>query len=513
MELDPVLINLLQEKAPRDDIEDEFVAVYGADEVAYEPYEAMVCFAVHYRHEEFLDESIYFTGYKYNPLITLVCDRNLDFIEKFLGAFGCFTEEEGYGKIVDGDFVHEELSVSDIILEHDDIEVLKLVFHYYCWYEHEVMIQKAKKYHAIKCLDFLSNFEMRNDPEALLIRIISSSCTGNGKVTPMVRGSAIHLWTTLQFEAECPERQYLSSNDEQFIKQLLSSDEEMTKYCKGISSVQRHKILMSGNLNARLDLHSKLVLDCSLLLFSQLKVQNISISFHIPEHPLLSLMKRVYNVSENAKSYPGVKNECFATTMNLLNMLIKLFLQAGIKPLQETVVAKSWIDDEKCNLAEYLILNCINNMAMDIFEASLLIELHNFVMILLAYGFAELTEVISNDLFNTHSKRVITAHICVSMMTHSGYEAYRKLIREKKARLVELQHSQNNEDSLDVELRNLKTAISNSYDLNGPRSLKELSRLNIYAIMPKGKLPILVQQLDISKDMKNFLSLGVKPLA
>ena len=349
--------------------------------------------------------------------------------------------------------------------------------------------------------------------KALLSRIICSSCTVNGKITTMVRGSAIHLWTTLKFEAECPEKQFLSSNDEQFIKQLLSSDEEMTKYCKEISPVQRHKILMSGNLNGRLDLHSKLVLDCCLLLFSQLKVQNITISFHIPEPPMHSLMKRVYNVTENAKSYPGVKNECFATTMNLLNMLINLFLQAGIKPLQETVLTKSCTDYEKCNLNECLTWNCINNMAMDIFEASLLIELHKFVVILLAYGFAELTEAISNDLFNTHSKRVITAHICVSMMTHSGYEAYRKLIREKKARLVELQHSRNNEDSLDVELRNLKTAISNSYDLNGPRSLRELSRLNIHAIMPKGKLPILVQQLDISRDMKNFLSLGVKPLA
>ena len=122
MELDPILINMLQEKAPRDDIEDEFVVIHGADKVAYE---AMVCFAVHYQHEEFLDESIYFTGYKYNPLITLVCDRNLDFIATFLGVFNCFIEEEGYGKIVDGDFVREELSVSDIILEHDDIEVFE----------------------------------------------------------------------------------------------------------------------------------------------------------------------------------------------------------------------------------------------------------------------------------------------------------------------------------------------------------------------------------------------------
>ena len=509
MELDPILINMLQEKAPRDDIEEEFVAIYGEDD---EAYEAMVCFAVHYQHEQFLDKRIELTGYKYNPLITLVCDRNLDFIKQFTKVFDCFIEEEGYGKIVDGDFVCEELSASDIILEHDDIDVFELVIRYYYCYENEVVIQKAKKYHAVKCLDFHSKSHMKNTPEILLIRTINSSCTSNGKITPMVRESAIRLWVTLKCEAECPEKQFVSSNDEQFVKQLLANDEEMTKYCKGIIAGQSNKTLMNGDLNAILDLHSKLVLDCCVLVFSKMKAENISNSFHIPECPTYNLMRRFESATENVYCFPTVKNEYLATYMNILNMLTKLFLQAGIRPLQEFKLVKSWIGDEKNNLGEYLIWNSIDDMAMDIFQATVLVQLHNCVMILLAYGFAELTEAISNDLFNTHSKCVITAHICVSMMTHSEYEAYRKLSREKKARLVELQHSQNNEDSHEEEIQNLKTAISNSYDLNGPRSLKELSRLNIHAIMPKGKLPILVQQLDISKDMKNFLSLGVEPL-
>ena len=187
--------------------------------------------------------------------------------------------------------------------------------------------------------------------------------------------------------------------------------------------------------------------------------------------------------------------------MVLVNAITKLCLQG-------TVVFEEKTSSTNDDIFKYCWI------ALNDFEGSaeILKHAHKFIMILLAYGYIQLTQTVCDKLFQIKSKcAVVTHNICVSMMPHSIYEAYRLKIKTQENRLEkDTANTVDDEDS--TMFKEFKKIFEKRHCLRSPRTLKDLTRIKLYECTPKGKMPTLVQKLNISKELKVYLCLNVEPL-
>ena len=255
----------------------------------------------------------------------------------------------------------------------------------------------------------------------------------------------------------------------------------------------------------------------------------------VPAHVFFTLMDKIEQIWENIRKVPASEVAALRSSLVLLNDIAKLFLQTAIQEIrcQKRILCER-TTDIKFNGGKRLPCSCHRHnpyyvvlsfyvvaltVADEVAQKSnnnylgLLNLLHENFMILLAYGYAEQTVPSLIRVWKCRSSLLKNAtQVSVSLMPHSIFEYYRTLRARTQAN-VEAVVAETEKNSIysNWALPRYKMALRCSYTGN-VGSLKELCRVKMYALVPTGKMPKYVQQLEISAEQKLSLSLGVKPL-
>ena len=250
-------------------------------------------------------------------------------------------------------------------------------------------------------------------------------------VSPVHRERAVRLWACLENMATAPnyDKKFMTSDDEVFVRQILACDSKIKDYCKqGVDpSTLQLQESPAANYVSALDLHSRIVLECCHTLLKTYLVP-------VPEASLFNLICRIIYSSKQGGYNHGRHVLSCQRNMVLVNMMTKLCLQGTVIPEKA-----SSIHDVIC---EYC-WNAINYLH----SSKILRHAHKLIMILLAYGYIQLTQTICDNLSQINSQRaVVTYCICVSMLPHSIYEAYRLEMQTQEKRFQEATANGNSVD-------------------------------------------------------------------
>ena len=508
----PQVLDLLKNKASMEEIIVAFEAHHQDENL---DMEILLCYGVHYQHEDFLRDWQLLPYSEYSPFTTAVYDQNETMV-KILKKKGTTRnsardfDDEKYGKIVNSQILTDEkTTVWDIIFKRDDIRMFRcLQDHYDCFFidaQEFPLLCMAKRYNAKECIRFIQNYESADSnktPNHLFKIAIASSCSFVSSVSPVHRERAVRLWAYLENIATTPplEKQFMTPDDERLVRQLLAYDNKIKEYCRqdaNPSPLQPQVDFTALDVStldlAALDLHSRIVLECCHTLVMAYLVP-------VPETMLYGLMGRIFFSHKQVLYNQGRMLSC-QRNMVLVNVIAKLCLQGTVGFEEKT----SSTNDDIFKFCWVALNDCQG-------AAEILRHAHKFIMILLAYGYIQLTQRICDNLFEIKSNRAVgTYNICVGMLPHTTFEAYRLKIQAKEDKLQKATNNTvDNQDSSKFE--HFKKIFESRHLLSGSRSLKDLTRIKLYECTPKGKIPALVHKLNISKELKVYLSLNVEPL-
>ena len=515
LQIEPLILDMLRHYAPGHDILEAFVTLHKAFDL-----QILLCYAVHYNHLTFvsrlMSNRLFQLFSVHKPLITAVADRNLQAIELICEKSYVHADDHGYG-VIRGNklLVHQETSALDLAMLQDDVEMLQLLTRNYSG-EYEPLAIIAEHYNATKCLQIITHtiaeivekkhlntqhfgfLVTKSCNFAPLDRVVDISCNYYGKVTELQQHNALRLWGCFQRNSTVEPgaiRRFLTFRDTNFIRSLLFDTPFLSSRIffmqntktppKSTDQFESYTFAEAQSLN----LHGRVILDtCQLLLAEE--------PDDISKHTFSRLTQKVLEILDSSYGAKSCIVGFMVQSMALLNMIVKMFLQHGVTQSPDDKIITLCLRkmDTKPNAAQEQIFK----------------HAQNFVMILLAYGYEKLTVRDCNDLFWIQSEFLLpTVKTCISMMSNDVYNAYiQKVDTERQNLESELKKAPENRNC--IKFPKLQKAVENS--CNGPRSPQELTRLKIHEVTARGKLPSYVQQLDVSKEMQSYISLGVQPL-
>ena len=294
----------------------------------------------------------------------------------------------------------------------------------------------------------------------------------------------------------------LNNEDTRTINMLLASGTKTRQsfYSKHVETQIHCDEIKDVKDTDTMDFHGKMIVECCHCLLQQMANTKASFPLHI-----------IYNLSWKLIR---VLDWCYAVTsrdrilhvvraIDLHNRIARMLFM-GIKEEITTDVS-----DRFCR--------CLYNMDSHPMANKGTVE---HCMILLVFGQIVPTEDLMISLSHVHTEHQRRAAlVCLSLMSHEAYEEFR--LRKNKVNVdtyyKALQEDSEEEDTDDEEAEH-KICITKKKDkpkflqLQSPRLLQELCRLCIYQNMPKGKTPQCVQQLEIPKLLKRYLTLEVMPM-
>ena len=167
----PAVLDLIKNKASVNEIIAVFEAHHQDENL---DMQILLCYAVHYQHEDLLSEQRCFAYSEYSPFTTAVYDQNETMV-KILMKKGITRngardfDDEKYGKIVNSQILTgDKTTVWDIIFERDDIRMFRcLQDHYNCFFndaQEFPLLCMAKRYDAKECIQFIQNYPYKNTP-------------------------------------------------------------------------------------------------------------------------------------------------------------------------------------------------------------------------------------------------------------------------------------------------------------------------------------------------------------
>ena len=308
--LNPAVVDLLKNKASVNEIIMEFQAHHDDENL---DTQILLCYSVHFQHEDFLRKRRDFAYSEYSPLTTAVYDQNEAMVKvlkerEITKNNARDFDAEKYGKIVNSQILTDEkTTVWDIIFKRDDIRMFRCLHdHFNCFRngaQEFPLLCMAKRYNAKECIQFIQNYQSADtdkNPNHLFKIAIASSCSFLSSVSPVHRERAVRLWAYLENIATTPplDKKFMTPDDERLVRQLLACDNKIKDYCRQdakLSTLQPQDDFTAHDVSAldlsALDLHSRIVLEyCHTLLMTYV----VSVS----ETMLYKLMGRIVLFSQ-----------------------------------------------------------------------------------------------------------------------------------------------------------------------------------------------------------------------
>ena len=543
VKLDPEISSLLLNKAPFEVIEDAWNGLYGDwtcqnNRNHHMCANVLTCFAVFYSHTEIF-YSLFILNNPfciYSPWITAIQMNNPHVISCVMMESstdglhvtytdqikrkGSYINEKCHGVITNLQLgVTEEVSALDIILQRDDSKALKMLLDKVYRGVVQALVKMASEYGAKRCMALITRRIARSyEDEDVLKNIIEYSSCHHGLTTPLQYISAVYQLKSLTHNFTTPTS-FLTTADKHVLKQCMKGPvQQQLEYGKQASH--------TGGL------HHRVVLENCMQLLNKVQKSN-STGPVVPANVFLTLMDKIQAIWDNIKRVPASEVAALRSSMVLLNDIMKLFFQTGIQEMkcQKRNLCNRRDDMIKfhggkrlpCSCSKYNPYYIVNKVFYGVSPAvagkaatnprnshlELLNLVHENFMMLLAYGYVKQTvhclikiDMCSSSLLKNANQ------VSVSLMQHSSFEYYRSYRKSLQAMVSE---KGNDSTYSHWSLRLYKMALRCSY-MGNVRSLKELCRVKMYALVPTGKMPEYVQQLEISAEQKLYLSLGVKPL-
>ena len=553
LELDPEVYQLIYDNAPVDDILDAWARAYG--EVKLHPRVAnctsecvnvLACFAVHFEDDALLERVMPLCSpfCKFSPHITAMFDGNLAMEEAIHKAMpkvtcGCHSREydvrtvhghvwpstKGYGCIKDNSInVGEEISVVDILFKWDDWEALDFVFQFNIGFFHP-LLDMAKCFNSRKCFKYIQDKMTDiatveppyNNYTNLLQMLLGCVSRRDGTITQLHVERAISLWAALR----CTHRtqRFLSATEEAMLTSLLDGHR--------IQQSMLQQMCASLSDDALQELHHNVILESCATLISKM-TGSLGDSAHgvVPMQILTNIIQIVHCILAWFPLAVGKTLISSSRSLKLFNAISKMVMQAGIQaPVCRHCSTGNCIHDGWCScyngFEQHSVENFFRTMMMveiklgdfpDDMDKEIFQLAHEHLMILLAYGH----EGVYLDPYATPEKITLDGErTLVKLMPQISFNScrqdYYNLVTEY---LLPLEQKNNRTEVQERKLKSLRqqcdTKLLCGFDHG--RSLKELCRIKLYEIVPKGKMPQYVEHLQLSREQKDYLSLGVRPL-
>ena len=352
-----------------------------------------------------------------------------------------------------------------------------------------------------------------------LLHKVMSFCIGCRRDVRIVNQvhmvNAVYVWLFLY--KDIPQqnalgvKRFLSSAEESAIKRFASAAGicSNSSYTQPALVTYGSPVVTNNYPQLSVDLLHNIILDsCSVLLY---KISNhaecvlvgsqgvVSETFHYLLDKVNSMFARYgRDVEKDMKTYHRA--------LKLMNRTIKMFLQYGcVGAPQHEVVNRLF----RCQQMLHVWMMFYPPSAA---LKQFLQYGHEYVMILLAYGYAKQTVrsqeyssfFASQQIFADSKSRTTTVNMCISLMSHEAYELY-------KEAMARFETSKKSHDK-DEQQATIDWTTANRYDVAAVRSLKQLCRIKLFDLAPNGNMVQYVQQLEVSDTQRYYLSLGVEPL-
>ena len=505
-----------------------------------------------------------------SPLITAVYHNDAELCMKLGETWFFYMDAAAFGIINGNDEMSEaHVTALDIIMSNDNAELMVLLISdCYTGFLATFLIM-AKQFNAFLCYiciatrilltynpqEYMYYLQHSTDTDLQIVpwtpwphmqhyskqeelsdicvdqlgNLMDYMCCESGSITKLQAQSICHWWVRL----DMPNRNidFRPAVDETLVKQIASGSQNMFEiFANHLQPVDEvlHQIRNAEHLTEEQRRSCKAFVISTypycpsspytsvvLQLFSFLMPKTDQIL--IPKHLLMACLWKPYCIYYHCSLRHGdtITTEHINSLMTL-NLMSVIFLCRHIYtcpvacntersitcdflPIQETEIVKTYM----------LIFKHTVHDPPGTYEYEIYRHIHKHLKILLAYGYADLTEMRAEDFFGfsaTHVRN--TVHIIVSLLPHSNYEAYRLTVISKKK-----EHQE--EADKDIEqwdydkLQQLEADITNSYDVEGTRSLQELCRVKLYEYYGRDLMwTILSPQCEISLQLKDFVTLG-----
>ena len=339
-----------------------------------------------------------------------------------------------------------------------------------------------------------------------------------------------HDGTATQFHTECAVSLWASLRRTQKTQRFLTTTEEimLTSLLDGSHGIKQpamQQLCSSLTDDALHQLHHNVILENFATIISNM-TSSLSAGGQgvVPMQILPNITNLKHTMLWCSPLAVGENLLACCRSLNLLNTISKMVMQTGLQApvcttsnclVDRMCSGKSYKDHSQLSL--HLFLGTMRSVERDLAELScnddeeILQLAHEHLMILLAHGYRDASFFgFSWWLGSSKSKTLLDGkRILVSMSSQDMFNTYLYGRNQVKRKILS-----GSQIPLPKHLERILKEYKQKaiFGLNRFRSLKELCRVKLYEIVPKGTIPQYVQHLHLSREQKDYLSLGVHPL-
>ena len=505
-ELGSALCTMMREKAPGKVVLALFNNLYPEHE--RQPYDLFACYIVHYDYQDVdIKLNLLMHESEFNPFLTAAhenkswifteekirkyrLDKDRIFCKVFTAAYGIFEEDT-----IQTD---RKIMISDIFFPRDDLEHLE---HYLTsWHmkpQLSLMIQAAR-YGAKNCCAFLLRFALHscewytNDPAKLLEYFMFELLN----ISDVTVDNALCVFKFISEKFPYLNFPRLNGNDKDMIKRI-SDDIDMIISSSDFSEISNK--LQSVPIGCDLNLFSRVFLQSCESLLEILKRQNNGLVCVLKEfrNQYERLINRIYMPKMTKRAMTNERMHC---GIWLLTRLTKIMLNFGVEP-----------PAYKFQGEHFRFYNAIISATE---KNGISVRIAELFRVQLAHGWIHLTR--DCDWLWLEPKRLDARyHVCMIEAIQEGirllpkeiYGTVRNKCMTKADDLV-----QEHWESDDAPTYQKVFDIYNRWFKKECRSLKDLCRLQLYQIIPRGKVPIHAERWGFSKTLKSYMTLDTDEL-